>query len=227
VGADETLTFTLADESGLEVPFQFADGTLDVAALEPGSYQLHAVKTRSTTAGSPPVTTVTTVNDISGTLVVGPLTLTDVEAEALEGTRNLAAYALEATRNEAVQVATGGATAADHSWNDYDGNGWRLFSNEGGGVWTRYFYDARGNVAREVRFQRRARLDLMLQAWKRRVRNWRAMCNFSASCLSKQEERWKSLTWLRSGATQVQSQFLSRQIASSGSQLKIGLQRTG
>jgi hypothetical protein len=38
VGADETLTFTLADESGLEVPFQFADGTLDVAALEPGSY---------------------------------------------------------------------------------------------------------------------------------------------------------------------------------------------
>ncbi len=47
------------------------------------------------------------------------------------------------------------ASSADHSWNYYDGNGWRLFSNENGGVWIRYFYDGQGNVSKEVRFQRR------------------------------------------------------------------------
>jgi hypothetical protein len=65
------------------------------------------------------------------------------------------AFALDATRSQAVQVATGGSSGADHSWNLHDLNGWRIFSNENGGVWTRYFHDAQGNITQEVRFQRR------------------------------------------------------------------------
>lgn len=159
VAADETLTVTLADADGNAVPASFSNGSLDLAVLTPGSYTLHVLKTRTvtTTSGEPPVTTTTTVtvNDIAATVVVGPLTLTDVQADALEGSRSLTAYALDATRTEAAQVTASGTSSADHSWSVYDGNGWRLYSNENGGVWTRYFYDGQGNVTKEVRFQRR------------------------------------------------------------------------
>ena len=145
LAANETLTVTLRDANGNAVPAQFSDGVLDLAALEPGSYTLRALKTRTTV----------TVADIGGVIVIGPLTLTDVQAQALVGSRSLTAYALDATSTSAAQVTVSGTSSADHSWNYYDGNGWRTFSNENGGVWTRYFYDGAGNITKEVRFQRR------------------------------------------------------------------------
>ncbi|HWI10593.1 MAG TPA: LysM peptidoglycan-binding domain-containing protein, partial [Burkholderiaceae bacterium] len=99
--------------------------------------------------------TTTTLADIGGSIVIGPLTLADVQAESLAGSRGVTAYALDASRTEAVGVSASGQSSADHSWNYFDGNGWRTFSNESGGVWTRYFYDGAGNVSKEVRFQRR------------------------------------------------------------------------
>jgi len=159
VAANETIALTLTDALGNSVPASFAAGTLDLAVLTPGSYTLRAHKTRttSTTAGTPPVTTTTTttVNDIRGTIVVGPLTLTNVVAGALEGSRTLTSYALGAERSSPVEASVGGTSSADHSWSFFDDNGRRTFSNENGGVWTRYFHDAGGNVTKEVRFQRR------------------------------------------------------------------------
>jgi YD repeat-containing protein len=161
IAADETLTVTLKDAQGADVAHTFtaATATLDLAALHPGSYTLRAVKTRTTssTTGTPPVTTTTTttLNDLGATVTVGPLTLTDAQAQGLEGTRNLAAYALSATRSQALQITTGGTSSADHSWNLFDANGRRIFSNESGGVWIRTFHDAQGNITKEVRFQRR------------------------------------------------------------------------
>jgi YD repeat-containing protein len=165
IAADETLVVTLKDAQGSDVPFTFsnASATLDLAALNPGSYSLRAVKTRTTSStapgvnGQPPVTTTTTttLNDISATAIVGPLTLSEAQSQALEGTRTVPAYALAATRSQALQVSTGGASSADHSWNFHDANGRQIFSNQNGGVWTRFFHDAQGNITQEVRFQRR------------------------------------------------------------------------
>jgi len=161
LAANESLTLTLTDPQGNAVATHFTDGTLDLASLQPGSYTLHVLKTRTTTTttGTPPATTTTTTTttlaDISGTIAIGPLTLTDVQAQSLEGSRGVTAYALGATQTVSVQVTASGTSSADHSWNFFDGNGWKTFSNENGGVWTRYFYDGAGNVTKEVRFQRR------------------------------------------------------------------------
>jgi YD repeat-containing protein len=168
LAANEAITVTLENAQGNAVAHSFTNATLDLAALNPGSYSLRVLKTRTTTttAGTPQVTTTTTttLNDISATILIGPLTLSDTQANALEGTRRLAAYALSATHSETLQVtASGGDTLADgsttsradHSWNVFDANGRRLFSNENGGVWTRTFHDAQGNITKEVRFQRR------------------------------------------------------------------------
>lgn len=69
------------------------------ATLTRGSYTVHALKFRNTTTtGTPPVTT-TPVADIGASIVVGPLTFTDVMAQALQGSRELTAYALERSEN--------------------------------------------------------------------------------------------------------------------------------
>jgi YD repeat-containing protein len=164
LGPDESVTFELKDEQDALVNAQFADGVLDVAAQTPGSYTLLAKKIRTTTttttSGTPPVTTTTTtttvLSQLEATLVVGPLTLSNVEAQELSGTRTLATYAPGATVLSAtVNVSVNGTSSSDRSWSFFDVNGRRTFSNEEGGVWTRYFHDAAGNVTKEVRFQRR------------------------------------------------------------------------
>ncbi len=163
LGPDESVTFELTDEQGNAVAAQFADGVLDVAALTPGSYSLVAKKIRTTTttttSGTPPVTTtqttVSTLSQLEATLVVGPLALSNVEAQALSGTRTLTSYAPGASRTGAANVQVSGASSFDATWSFYDANGRKIFSNEEGGVWTRYFHDAAGNVTKEVRFQRR------------------------------------------------------------------------
>jgi len=42
---------------------------------------------------------------------------------------------------------------SDHVFTYYDALGWKLFSNEANGVWTRYFYDGAGRPSKEVRFR--------------------------------------------------------------------------
>jgi YD repeat-containing protein len=162
LAADESIEFTVTDAQGNAVPgATLVEGRLDVAALPPGRYTVHAVKKVTTTyedetdTGPVTVTDVRTVSDISGSFVVGALELGSVESTSLQGTRSLRTFDYSAEHSDPVSITAGGAGSADHSWNYFDANGRRIFSNENGGVWTRYVYDARGNLTEEVRFQRR------------------------------------------------------------------------
>jgi YD repeat-containing protein len=174
--ANETATFTFTDAAGAVTNAALTNGTADLTALTPGTYTLHLIKTRSVTTtttvldaagqpvlnadGSPKTTTtttVTTVADISGSITIGPLTLTNVQARSLSGARSLVALALDAAHSDTLQVTINDqpTPSSDHTWNYYDDNGWKTWSNEPAGVWTRFFYDGNGNVTQEVRFKRR------------------------------------------------------------------------
>ena len=68
--------------------------------------------------------------------------------------RHLTSLDLGAALSQAVLVTTAGScTSNDNVYSLYDDLGHKLFSNENGGVWSRYYYDAQGNVVREVRFR--------------------------------------------------------------------------
>ena len=172
LAAGDALSLEITDSNGVATSYPFDDASFDLTVLDPGDYQLHILKTHTETTQQPvldangdpvldangdpvteTVTTVTILNDISGDIVVLPLTLTDAESNNLSSVRNLISYNLTSQIDQNVSVTTlGENTSTDHVYTYYDGNGWKIFSNENNGVWTRYFYDGQGNVSREVRF---------------------------------------------------------------------------
>ncbi|MET0043083.1 MAG: LysM peptidoglycan-binding domain-containing protein [Candidatus Thiodiazotropha sp. 6PLUC3] len=52
-------------------------------------------------------------------------------------------------------TASGSYLPKDRTYSYYDANSRMIYSNENGGIWTRYFYDAQGNITKEVQFQYR------------------------------------------------------------------------
>lgn len=175
VASNESIEVRLTDANGVASEPPVADGGLVLASYPSGSYQLKLVKKQTVTTTTPvldatgkPVlnadgtpktvttTTVTILSDISGQVTIAPVTLAEVSTYQLSGSRELTAVAVDLDGADAlVGTATGTASSIDYTWNHYDANGWKTFSNEDGGVWTRYFYDAQGHVSKEVRFRRR------------------------------------------------------------------------
>ncbi|HEX5513198.1 MAG TPA: LysM peptidoglycan-binding domain-containing protein [Gammaproteobacteria bacterium] len=147
----ERLDAVARDADGSEHVLVFGDdGQLDLTALPPGSFDLVIRKLATGQAGG-------ILAEFSGHVVVAPLQLLDAEISAMAGVRSPRAYwqTAEAQPQEvAVELLAGDSTvSADNVHTLYDANGRKLYSNEDGGVWTRYDYDAQGNVVREARFK--------------------------------------------------------------------------
>jgi len=95
------------------------------------------------------VTTVTTVAEFTADVTVAPRTVLAAEADSLVGTPPVISYTLSSDTFRALDSNPAGQGTADHVFTYYDGNGRKLFTNENGGVWTRYFYDGAGNVTKK------------------------------------------------------------------------------
>jgi YD repeat-containing protein len=150
LGTGEALTLVVTDSHGVPTPYPFNNASFDLTVLSPGDYSFRIRKTRTT--GTPP--TVTTLNDITGNIHIAPLVLTAAAANTLSSERRLESFnRAERPPYVPTVTTTGTNTSADHIYSFYDDLGWRIFSNENGGIWTRYFFDGAGNVTKEVRFR--------------------------------------------------------------------------
>ena len=95
---------------------------------------------------------------ISGQMNLSSASTTEVSSSVIPGARALVSHGPNPDLSTALgTVASASSTSvgSDHIWSYFDVNGRRTYSNENGGVWTRYEYDAAGNIVQEVRFQRR------------------------------------------------------------------------
>ncbi len=150
-----TFTLDVTNQAGVVTRYALTAAEFDLTVLDPGRYALRLVQSNATT----------TLADITGIIVVAPRTLTQASADTLSGVRRLTAFDLSAPADRAVETTvTGTAQSTDHVFSYFDGNGWKTFTNEQGGVWTRYFYDEQGRVTREVRFKRRDDAGVFLDA---------------------------------------------------------------
>ncbi|MGD9172172.1 MAG: hypothetical protein PVI97_19300, partial [Candidatus Thiodiazotropha sp.] len=138
LGTDESLSLSVTDSNNQTTSYDFDDASFDATQLDPGSY------------------TLSIRHDIEADLIVNPITLTQAGQASLVGSRILTSVNQNSlvVENDAVETY-GSYTPSEYIYNYYDEMGRKLYSNENGGIWTRYFYDAQGNITREVQFKLR------------------------------------------------------------------------
>lgn len=146
--AGETLTLNITDSLNVTTTFAFNTASFDMNQLDPGDYSLQVVKTYNNG-----VTTVVT-GEITGNITINPLAISDSAVTALSASRDIVSYNLTESKDDIFIVNVAKATQTeDHVFTLYNETGQKIYSNENGGAWTRYFHDAQGNVTREVTFR--------------------------------------------------------------------------
>jgi len=130
--------------------YSIADGKFDLKQLSPGTYVID-LKLYTLLSGIN-----TLQSNISGLIIIEPTTLMSSSLTNLTGNRIVTNYELDnPVVLQPVITATGTSTDSDNIYTYFDNNGHKIFSNEEDGVWSRYFYDERGNMVRQVKFKYR------------------------------------------------------------------------
>ena len=146
--AVESVELEVTDALGTSVVYELPETGFDLAVLSPGDYTVHIRKYALDPAGD------TLLQDMRGELGVKPIELTNKQVDELVGARNPDTYNLDADATQTVTTTVGGSsTSTDRVYSYFDEAGRKIYSNENGGVWTRYFYDGQGNITKEVRFK--------------------------------------------------------------------------
>ncbi|MES9948135.1 MAG: calcium-binding protein, partial [Candidatus Thiodiazotropha sp.] len=150
LAANESLSLSVTNRYNQTTSYPFDDATFDVTQLAPGDYTLNIRK--SATVGADTVV----LHDIVADLIVNPITLTQADQVSLVGSRILTSLNPDGTVTSSGTIDTSGSyVPSEYLHSHYDQMGRKLFSNENGGIWTRYYYDAQGNLTREVQFKYR------------------------------------------------------------------------
>jgi len=143
----ETLRLLATNGAGVTSTLELTGTYFDVTPLTPGQYTFAVIKENAAAKE---------LARVAGDLKILPSTILDINVTGQSGLREgVVAYNLSDNQSfTTVGVSTElSGDVSDKTYRYYDGNGWLIYSNENGGVWTRYFYDTQGKVTKEVKFR--------------------------------------------------------------------------